>query len=235
MKNLQVMKNLQRAGLLYNGGGGRIQMEHRKRRQERIIEKNGKKILVAGPLTPEEIAGYAMHPKLDAFRKPSEQHEALTEIAGLPEGRIIAAIDGNTIVGYVTFHYPDEIERWADGGVEDLIELGAIEVADEYRSMGLGKAMLEAAFADGQLDNVIVFTTEYYWHWDLEGSGLSVWEYRNMMERLMKSVGMVWYATDDPEICAHPANCLMVRVGPEVPLSSVERFDRVRFRRRFMY
>jgi acetoin utilization protein AcuA len=212
-----------------------MQMEHRKRRQERMIEKNGKRILVAGPLSPEEIAGYAMHPKLDAFRRPAEQQEALIEIAGLPEGRIIAAIDGGTIVGYVTFHYPDEIERWADGGMEDLIELGAIEVADEYRSLGLGKAMLEAAFADGQLDNVIVFTTEYYWHWDLEGSGLSVWEYRGMMERLMKSVGMIWCATDDPEICAHPANCLMVRVGPEVPLSSVERFDRVRFRRRFMY
>ena len=35
----------------------------------------------------------------------------------------------------------------------------------------------------------------------------------------MKSVGMVWFATDDPEICAHPANCLMVRIGKEVPLS----------------
>jgi acetoin utilization protein AcuA len=210
-------------------------MEHRKRYQERVVKKNDKTILVAGPLPPQTIAACAMHPKLDAFRKPAEQHEALVEIAGLPEGRIIAALDGQTIVGYVTFHYPDELERWSDGGMDDLIELGAIEVADEYRSMGLGKAMLAVAFADGQLDNAIVFTTEYYWHWDLEGSGLNVWEYRNMMERLMKSVGMVWYATDDPEICAHPANCLMVRVGPEVPLSSVERFDRVRFRRRFMY
>ncbi|MNF15987.1 Acetoin utilization protein AcuA [compost metagenome] len=55
------------------------------------------------------------------------------------------------------------------------------------------------------------------------------------MEKLMKSVGMVWYATDDPEICSHPANCLMVRIGSRVPLSSQETFDRVRFRQRFMY
>jgi len=176
-----------------------------------------------------------MHPKLDAFRRPVEQHAALIEIAGLPEGRIIVARDGQTIVGYVTFHYPDELERWSAGGLEDLIELGAIEVADDYRSCGLGKRMIRLAFEDGQLDNVIVFTTEYYWHWDLEGSGLNVWQYREMMERLMKSVDMVWHATDDPEICAHPANCLMVRIGKEVPLESIERFDRVRFQRRIMY
>lgn len=38
-----------------------------------------------------------------------------------------------------------------------------------------------------------------------------------MMEHLMKTVDMVWYATDDPEICSHPANCLMVRMGKDVP------------------
>jgi len=176
-----------------------------------------------------------MHDGLDAFRPPLEQQQALVEIAELPEGRIIAAVHDRTIVGYVTFHYPDPLERWSDGGMEDLIELGAIEVAPPYRSFGIGKRMLELAFRERQLDNVIVFTTEYYWHWDLKSSGLDVWEYRRMMERLMKSVGMIWYATDDPEICSHPANCLMVKIGPEVPLSSVEQFDRVRFRQRYMY
>ena len=63
-------------------------------------------------------------------------------------------------------------------------------------------------------------TTEYYWHWDLEAAGLNVWEYREMMEKLMKTVDMVWFATDDPEICAHPANCLMVAHRQRVPLSS---------------
>lgn len=95
--------------------------------------------------------------------------------------------------------------------------------------------MIITAFEDDQMESYIVFTTEYYWHWDLEGTRLNVWDYRKMMERLMESVGMVWYATDDPEICSHPANCLMVRIGKDVPLSSREQFDRVRFRQRFMY
>lgn len=119
--------------------------------------------------------------------------------------------------------------------MEDLIELGAIEVADAFRGLGLGQKMIRCAFLEGQLESMIVFTTEYYWHWDLKGSGLSVWEYREMMEKLMKCVDMVWFATDDPEICSHPANCLMVRVGSEVPQESVEQFDRIRFQQRFMY
>ncbi|MBO7744972.1 GNAT family N-acetyltransferase [Paenibacillus sp. MWE-103] len=210
-------------------------MEHRKLPHTETIRFQAREIVVEGPLPAERLTGLTLHAQLDAFRRPPEQLQALIEIAALPEGRIIAARDGDTIVGYVTFHYPDELERWSEGNMADLIELGAVEVADDYRGLGLAKRLISLAFRGGQLENVIVYTTEYYWHWDLEGTGLSVWDYRAMMEKLMKEVGMVWFATDDPEICAHPANCLMVRIGREVPLSSVEQFDRVRFRQRFMY
>lgn len=210
-------------------------MEHRKIYHESKLPYEDRFLVIEGPVPSERLSTYCMDPDLDAFRKPRDQHEALIEIAGLAEGRIILARDGDLIVGYVTFHYPDELERWSEGGMLDLVELGAIEVADAYRGLGLGKRLIAHAFEHRQLDNIIVFTTEYYWHWDLQGSGLNVWQYREMMENLMKYVGMVWFATDDPEICSHPANCLMVRVGPEVPQSSVEAFDRVRFRQRYMY
>ncbi|CAG7622511.1 GNAT family N-acetyltransferase [Paenibacillus allorhizosphaerae] len=210
-------------------------MEHLKIFQSRVISHTPNDLVLEGPVPSDRLRSYTMHPDLDAFRRPKEQFEALIEIAELPEGRIILARSEQQIVGYVTFHYPDELERWSEGGMDDLIELGAIEVADDYRGLGLGKKMIQLAFEDGQLENVITFTTEYYWHWDLEKSGLNVWQYREMMEKLMKSVDMVWFATDDPEICSHPANCLMVRIGKNVPLSSVEQFDRVRFRQRFMY
>ncbi|MDF2963357.1 MAG: acetoin utilization protein [Paenibacillus sp.] len=211
-------------------------MEHYKRYHSQLVPyRDNRNIEVEGPVPPEQLRQYRMHPDLDAFRRPKEQFEALVEIAGLPEGRIILAKLENEIIGYVTFHYADEMERWSEGNMEDLIELGAIEVADDYRGLGLGKRMIRLAFEDGQMENVITFTTEYYWHWDLDKSGLNVWDYRQMMEKLMKSVDMVWFATDDPEICSHPANCLMVRIGKDVPLSSVEQFDRVRFRQRFMY
>lgn len=210
-------------------------MEHVKRYHSLLVPYRSTSIIIEGPVSPDQLKQLRMHADLDAFRRPKEQFEALVEIAELPEGRIIISRYEDQIVGYVTFHYPDEMERWSQGKMEDLIELGAIEVADDFRSLGLGKQMIQLAFADDQLENVITFTTEYYWHWDLEKSKLSVWDYRNMMEKLMKSVDMVWFATDDPEICSHPANCLMVRIGKKVPLASVEQFDRIRFQQRFMY
>lgn len=210
-------------------------MEHYKIPISHMLGYADRTITVSGPRSPETLEGLSMHKDLDAFRSPREQLEALIEIARLPEGRVIAATENQTIIGYVTFHYPDELELWSQGGMKDLIELGAIEVANDYRGMGLGRLLISTSFEQKQLENCIVFTTEYYWHWDLRGSGLDVWAYRQMMEKLMKTVDMVWYATDDPEICSHPANCLMVRIGQEVPLSSQETFDRVRFRQRFMY
>ncbi|KOR88509.1 GNAT family N-acetyltransferase [Paenibacillus solani] len=210
-------------------------MEHCKVYQSHVLFPEDRRLIIEGPVPPEQLSELTMHPDLNAFRRPVEQHEALVEIAGLPEGRIIITRDRDMIVGYVTFHYPDEQERWSEGNMEDLIELGAIEVANDYRSLGLGQHMIKTAFEEEQLERYIVFTTEYYWHWDLKGSGLNVWDYRKMMERLMKIVDMEWYATDDPEICSHPANCLMVKIGRYVPLSSQEQFDRIRFRQRFMY
>ncbi|WP_136606420.1 GNAT family N-acetyltransferase [Paenibacillus dokdonensis] len=210
-------------------------MEHLKLYHVQTIPLEERCLVIEGPVPPGRLAELTMHPDLDAFRRPAEQHKALVEIAGLEEGRIILTREENMIVGYVTFHYPDEQERWSQGNMEDLIELGAIEVANDYRSLGLGQKMIKTTFEDGQMEQYIVFTTEYYWHWDLKTSGLSVWDYRKMMERLMKVVDMVWYATDDPEICSHPANCLMVRIGRDVPISSKEQFDQIRFQQRFMY
>ncbi|PTQ52120.1 MAG: Acetyltransferase AcuA, acetyl-CoA synthetase inhibitor [Brockia lithotrophica] len=209
---------------------------HRKTPHRRVIPvEHGPPIVVEGPLPPEELRSLRMHPELDAFRPPERQKEALVEIAGLPEGRVIVAKEGDTIVGYATFHAPDEIERWALARDPRILELGAIEVSPPYRGRGLARTILEVAFADEALEEYIVFTTEYYWHWDLERTGLDVWGYRKLMENLMRSVGMYPAATDDPEIVAHPANALMVRIGARVPMETIERFDRVRFMRRPLY
>ena len=46
-----------------------------------------------------------------------------------------------------------------------------------------------------------------------------------------------WRVTMDyrhPEICSHPANCLMVRIGKRVDTDSIQA-DRLRFHNRFMY
>lgn len=210
-------------------------MIHTKRYYCDTYEACGRSLIIEGPVEPERLAAMTFDEGLKAFRVPEEQQKALVEIAELPEGRIIIARDGDLVLGYVTFLHPDPMERWSEAKMEELLELGAIEVSHKVRAGGVGKAMLELAYRDDAMEDYIVISTEYYWHWDLKGTGLDVWGYRKIMEKVMGSIDMVWMATDDPEICSHPANCLMARIGKRVANDSVMQFDQVRFQNRFMY
>ncbi|MED1795989.1 N-acetyltransferase [Brevibacillus nitrificans] len=210
-------------------------MEHVKRYHSLKTIVNGRELLIEGPISGSELASYRFDDGLKAFRIPEQQHQALIEIADLPEGRIIVAREDDLVLGYVTFLHPDPLERWSLAKLPDLLELGAIEISHLIRAGGVAKKLLEVSFADDAMEDYIIITTEYYWHWDLKGTGLDVWQYRKVMEKVMGSVGMVWMATDDPEICSHPANCLMAKIGKRVPPESVEAFDGMRFQNRFLY
>ncbi|MED1954538.1 N-acetyltransferase [Brevibacillus centrosporus] len=210
-------------------------MEHVKRYHSLKTIVNGRELLIEGPISGSELASYRFDDGLKAFRIPEQQHQALIEIADLPEGRIIVAREDDLVLGYVTFLHPDPLERWSQAKLPDLLELGAIEISHLIRAGGVAKKLLEVSFADDAMEDYIIITTEYYWHWDLKGTGLDVWQYRKVMEKVMGSVGMVWMATDDPEICSHPANCLMAKIGKRVPPESVEAFDGMRFQNRFLY
>ncbi|MGD6855586.1 GNAT family N-acetyltransferase [Bacillus infantis] len=210
-------------------------MEHTMTYNAKELKTVKGSLIIEGPVPSEKLAQYEFHEDLVAFRPPQQQHKALIEIAFLPEGRIIIARDGMTIVGYVTYLYPDPLERWSEGNMKNLIELGAIEVIPKFRGAGTGKSLLQVSMMDDYMENYIIITTEYYWHWDLKGTGLNVWEYRKVMEKMMNAGGLEWYATDDPEISSHPANCLMARIGKRVDPESIQRFDQLRFMNRFMY
>jgi len=210
-------------------------LEHIRTFYSNTIDTPQGEVIVEGPVLPENLDKMYFHEDLASFRPANQQQEAIFEIAKLPEGRIIVCRQGNLIVGYTTFVYPDPLERWSEGNMENLIELGAIEVINDFRGAGLGKAMLRLSMLDDAMEDYIVITTEYYWHWDLKRTGLSVWDYRKIMEKMMQAGGLEYYATDDPEISSHPANCLMARIGSRVDQESIEQFDRLRFANRIMY
>lgn len=210
-------------------------MEHKKTYNAIELKTPNGALIIEGPIPADKLADYEFHEGLKAFRPAKQQQTALVGIAQLPEGRIIIARNKNMIVGYVTFLYPDPLERWSQGKMENLIELGAIEVIREYRGYQVGKSLLKVGMMDDAMNDYIIITTEYYWHWDLKGTGLNVWEYRKVMEKMMKSGGLEWFATDDPEISSHPANCLMARIGKRIDQDSVQQFDQLRFQNRFMY
>ncbi|MCM3743645.1 GNAT family N-acetyltransferase [Sporosarcina luteola] len=210
-------------------------MEHKKTYNAMELKHKNGDLIIEGPIPGNELASLEFHEHLVSFRPPEQQHKALIEIADLPEGRIIIVRDMNQIVGYATYLYPDPLERWSKGKMANLIELGAIEVIPKFRGGGVGKALLEVSMMDDAMEDYIILTTEYYWHWDLKGTKLNVWEYRKVMEKMMNAGGLEYYATDDPEISSHPANCLMARIGKRVDQESIQQFDSLRFMNRFMY
>lgn len=210
-------------------------MQHKKTYNAMELKTKHGQLIIEGPISSADIARLNFHHDLVAFRPPAQQHKAIEDIATLPEARILIARDNLTIVGYVTYLYPDPLERWSQGQMSNLIELGAIEVIPKYRGTGVGKSLLRVSMMDDAMEDYITITTEYYWHWDLKGTGLNVWEYRKMMEKMMNAGGLEYFATDDPEISSHPANCLMAKIGTRIDNESIQRFDQLRFMNRFMY
>ncbi|PID00815.1 MULTISPECIES: GNAT family N-acetyltransferase [unclassified Sporosarcina] len=210
-------------------------MEHKKTYFSRSFPHDEGELVIEGPVSPERLAAFEFHEGLKAFRPSKQQQEALVKIAAFPEGRINVARIDNMVVGYVTYLYPDPLERWYEANMDNLIELGAVEVVAAYRGARIGKSLLELSMLDDAVEDYIIITTEYYWHWDLKGTGLTVWEYRKMMEKMMRAGGMEFFSTDDPEVSSHPANALMARIGKRVDQESIERFDRVRFKNRVNY
>lgn len=202
---------------------------------EEITYSNDVTITIEGPVDAHTLRQMTFDEGLNSFRVPEEQFEAIIEIAELPEGRIIVARIDNHIIGYTTYLYPDPLERWSDGNLPYILELGAIELSLNYRKYGLGNKMLKLAMQAPEMEDFIVITTEYYWHWDLKNSGLDVYEYQKIMHKMMAKGGLEVFATDDPEIISHPANSLMARIGKNITQEQMEAFDQLRFMNRFFF
>lgn len=202
-----------------------------KSQAEYILCSDQNVITVSGPLTPEQLEACRMCDGLDNFRRPNEQHRALIDIARLPEGQIYAAIAGNLIVGYITFHYP-EFDRWARSGIENILELGAIEVSRHWRGLGIAKALVQAPFETNLMEDKIIVSLECYHSWDLQECNLTVWEYKKMLEQLLAGPGFVSTPTDDPEIICHPANVLSVRIGSHADQREIDKFKSLLFSNR---
>ncbi|AGL01350.1 GNAT family N-acetyltransferase [Desulfoscipio gibsoniae] len=180
-----------------------------------------------GPVQPDYISQLNISPDMYVFREPHKQHKALVDIAASSDGMVYIARHQNVIVGYVTFHNPDKYSRWSKH--ESILELGAIEVSPAWRKYKVGKKLMQLAFTNPIMDEKIVITIEFCWHWDLENTGLDIWQYQKMLSKLFGSVGLVRVPTDDPEIIEHIANVMMARIGPRVTEEAIQKFEDMKF------
>jgi acetoin utilization protein AcuA len=166
---------------------------------------------------PDHLEGLALGEGLGAYcrYRAGETHTILRRVLKAPEGRVMAAIAGDTLVGHLSLFQPDPEERWGQQPIPGLLELGTLEVDRGWRRRGLARGLLGATFDGGGLEQTIVIAPQYAADWDLDASGLSPREYRQLVLRLFRRHRFADFVTDDPLVTADPRNCLLVRVGQE--------------------
>lgn len=192
-----------------------------------IIENLRENIFIEGPVSAGYLKRLRMNDGLTNFRPSAAQKEALIEIAELPEGMIYIARACGEIVGYVTFHYPEGYSRWSRH--PNIMELGAIEISPQWRKHGIAERLLRTAFGNPVMEDFILITTEFCWHWDLERSGLGLFHYQKMLEKLFGIVNLKRRATDDPDVTENPANVLMARMGKNISEKDAVLFENMLF------
>ena len=157
-----------------------------------------KEYILGGPVTAGTLKKLNINNKLTNFRPAEEQKKALISISELPRGMIYIARSNREIVGYITFYRPEEYFRWSKH--PKILELGGIEISSEWRKKGIAEALLKAAFSNQVMEEFIVITMEFCWSWDVKGSGLEIFEYQKMLEKLFGIVSLKRRTTNDPEI-----------------------------------
>jgi acetoin utilization protein AcuA len=195
----------------------------------RVLETVRGSIALVERASPALVESLPLDPGLGAFSHYSRhageiQAKALARVAGLSEGRVLAAVHEGRLVAFLTFHTADRDLCWGHDPFPELLELGGVEVSRGYRGLGLAQALMALAFADGAYDRHIVYATGYTWCWDLDGTALGKAAYRQQIVALFKRFGFEEHVTDEPNIRFDWCNVLMVRIGAQVPLSVHRRF-----------
>jgi len=169
--------------------------------------------------TPGELGRITVAEGLGAYTRyrVGETQRMLGRVLTAPKGRVAAALAGDTLVGYLALFQPGAEERWGKRPVADLLEVGALEVDRAWRRRGLARSLLLATFAGVELERTIVLAPQYAADWDLEATGLTGREYRDLILRLFRRHGFADFVTDEPLVAADPKNFLLVRVGEKAP------------------
>lgn len=166
----------------------------------------------------------------DGFLTPGLQKsifsrkESLQRILGRGGQMALALQDPGKIIGYAALDFPDGKDRFGGLGKKIVMELTAIEVAPEYRNRHIAKQLLSRLFSDPSLEFRIIYLVSYQWIWDLPGTGLTAPTYHNLLIRLFSDFRFKRTSTNEPNVCLHPENVFMVRMGQKVSKSSQKAF-----------
>ncbi len=168
--------------------------------------------------------------------RPIRAKATFQRIAARPSGNVtLAYTPDHVVAGYLMIARPEPMhwqqrvihERWEQ--CEALYELGSLEVSKNFRSLGIADQLMQAAFAGGAYDDLIVVAETIRWHWDLTTAQGSALVYRDRLLALMKRYGFEEFGTDDADVRSDPANALIARIGPNCPQEHVEHLHSLRY------
>ena len=155
--------------------------------------------------------------------------EVFEEVAGSRDGRVaIAMVGEKTLAAYGACWYPPKGDRWSKLG-DLMYEMGALEVSRNFRDMRLGTSIFAALMEDDFFEDKIAYMNGFSWHWDLDGSGLTMSEYRTMMVKLVRAHGFQECYTNEPNVALREENFFLVRIGSRVSEEDRRRFRNLRF------
>lgn len=185
---------------------------------QRLLATDRGEVCVEGPVEPERLKQMEFLETLTNFRPASQQKKALVTLAGDADGMVFVARLAQTVLGYMSFHDPD-FPWWRNTGLAELMELGGLEIAPQWRGFGVSTYLFKSLFCNEDFlffEDKIVMNIQTLHCWDLCHATQSPWQYRNMMQKMLERFDFQVARTDDPEIREHPANLLMVRLGKNV-------------------
>lgn len=208
--------------------------------RQKKIEPARNKAVLQSKEGPVEVRNYCPAARIEGLEvdggilmfsrdNPERQKKALVNVANSEDGNVISAVTSGRLVGYIGVHHPSASERWGKAGYPWLFELGAVEVSRNFREVGLSMAMMHAAWDDPFYDDKIVLTTAFTWHWDLEATGMTKFQYRDLFIDLAGRFGFMEMATDEPNVAMDPANLFLARIGKDATFSQYQRFSSLLF------
>ena len=202
-------------------------------KKKTVIQESSQGPVVIYPSYP---AGHFSGLKLDSgigrfahYSSIIQKLEVFDKVASQDEGRVsLALLDDSIVIGYLACWYPEPTERWSK--LDDLMyEMGAIEVSRNFRKMRIAHTMVDLIVSDEFFEEKISYMNGFSWHWDLDGSGLSKFEYRKMMLKFLKHWCFEEFYTNEPNIGLRQENLFMARIGSKVSEDDQKRFRDLRF------
>lgn len=191
------------------------------------------RITIRSFCTPEEIQSYRLddHFGIHAqYKSIYTKRETLEKHAGKTDVNVVLALKTpGQIVGFGVFSHPEPDERWAELGPGAMMEIKAVEVSRNLRAFKIASDLVGLMLEHPRIERMIAYMVGYSWTWDLDGSGLTAQQYRNMLIRLFGPHGFVELQTNEPNICLKPENLFMGRIGSQVPEPVRQNFKWLRF------